>query len=138
MGIYRMYTGDDGQTHLEEQNVADHPELASARAVTSLTFTERDSGYFIDWHPAPRRQYVICIEGGIEIGLGDGSLHQLRPRRRPAGGGHHRPGPHHPQALAAAKCVTATVPLGRQDSVTAERAESLSGIISAFSKNPLL
>ncbi|MEC7748489.1 MAG: hypothetical protein VX572_06030, partial [Chloroflexota bacterium] len=29
--------------------------------------------------PAPRRQYVICISGGIEIGLGDGSTHVFGP-----------------------------------------------------------
>ena len=40
MGIYRMYTGDDGQTHIEEQSLADHPELANPRAVTNITFTE--------------------------------------------------------------------------------------------------
>ena len=79
MGIYRMYTGDDGQTHIEETTLADHPELAEAVKTTSITFRENDAGRFIDWHPAPRRQYVICISGGIEIGLGDGSTHTFGP-----------------------------------------------------------
>jgi hypothetical protein len=110
MGIYRMYTGDNGQTHLEEQNLADHPELTSATAVNTITFNERDSGYFIDWHPAPRRQYVICIEGGIEIGLGDGSLHQFGPGdarlvEDTTGQGHTTRG------TGGGKVVTATVPL---------------------------
>ncbi len=79
MGIYRMYTGDDGQTHIEETSLADHPELAEAVKTTSITFRENEAGRFIDWHPAPRRQYVICISGGIEIGLEDGATHRFMP-----------------------------------------------------------
>lgn len=79
MGIYRMYTGDDGQTHIEETTLAAHPELAEAVKATSITFRENEAGRFIDWHPAPRRQYVICLSGGIEIGLGDGSTHVFGP-----------------------------------------------------------
>ena len=79
MGIYRMYTGDDGQTHIEETSLATHPELAEAVKTTQISFTEHEAGRFIDWHPAPRRQYVICISGGIEIGLGDGSTHTFGP-----------------------------------------------------------
>ena len=79
MSIYRMYTGDDGQTHIEETTLAAHPELTEAVKATSITFRENETGRFIDWHPAPRRQYVICISGGIEIGLGDGSTHVFGP-----------------------------------------------------------
>ena len=79
MGIYRMYTGDDGQTHIEETTLASHPELAEGFNATSITFRENEPGRFIDWHPAPRRQYVICISGQIEIGLGDGSKRIFNP-----------------------------------------------------------
>jgi quercetin dioxygenase-like cupin family protein len=34
---------------------------------------------FVDWHNAPRRQYVITLAGRVEIGLGDGSLHRFGP-----------------------------------------------------------
>ena len=67
MGIYRMYTGDDGQTHIEETNLATHPELAEAVKNTQISFTEHEAGRFVDWHPAPRRQYVICILSLIHI-----------------------------------------------------------------------
>ena len=79
MGIYRMYTGNDGQTHIEETSLATHPELAQAMKTTTISFTEHAAGRFVDWHPAPRRQYVICISGQIEIGLGDGSTHLFGP-----------------------------------------------------------
>ena len=34
---------------------------------------QQPPGHFIDWHPAPRRQYVILLSGQLEIGLGDGT-----------------------------------------------------------------
>ena len=73
MGIYRLYAGDDGHSHIEETSLADHPELTDAQAAQSITFRESPPGNFIDWHPAPRRQYIISLSGQIEIGLGDGS-----------------------------------------------------------------
>ena len=79
MSIYRLYTGDDGQSHVEELELASHPELNSPQAASSITFREAPPGHFIDWHPAPRRQYVISLSGHIEIGLGDGSFSRYGP-----------------------------------------------------------
>ena len=70
MAIYRLYAGDDGQSHIEETSLADHPELGDAQAAQSINFREWPPGHFIDWHPAPRRQYIISLRGEIEIGLG--------------------------------------------------------------------
>jgi quercetin dioxygenase-like cupin family protein len=33
----------------------------------------------MDWHTAPRKQYVITLSGEVEIGLGDGSVHRFGP-----------------------------------------------------------
>ena len=79
MGIYRLFSGEDGQSHVESLGLASHPELTSLQSVTSITFREWPPGYFIDWHPAPRRQYVISLSGQIEIGLGDGSKESYGP-----------------------------------------------------------
>jgi hypothetical protein len=32
MSIYRLYTGDDGQSHIEEQHLLSHPDLAMPQA----------------------------------------------------------------------------------------------------------
>ncbi len=79
MGIYRLYSGDDGQSHIEQLDLADHPELSQAIAVSTITFRQWEPGHFIDWHPAPRRQYIISLSGNIEIGLGDGATHTFGP-----------------------------------------------------------
>lgn len=79
MGIFRLYTGSDGQSHIEEINLADHPELNKGFDAKNINFQEWPAGRFIDWHPAPRRQYVISLSGQIEIGLGDGSTSRYGP-----------------------------------------------------------
>ncbi len=79
MAIVRLYTGDDGQTHMEELDLADHPELTAQHNVTGVTFRETPAGRFSDWHNAPRRQYVINLSGEVEIGLGDGTVKRFGP-----------------------------------------------------------
>src|SRR5919201_7025946 len=79
MGITRLYTGEDGQTHIEELDLASHPELTSLMATKGVVFRSTQPGYFSDWHTAPRRQYVITLAGEAEIGLRDGSIHRLGP-----------------------------------------------------------
>ena len=76
----RLYSGDDQQSHLEDLDPAfgqiDGPVVQPA---TGVTFRKSEPGYFIDFHPAPRRQYVITLEGEVEIGLGDGTTHRFGP-----------------------------------------------------------
>ena len=36
MGIYRMYTGSDNETHIEELSLSDHPELGDLQIVKGL------------------------------------------------------------------------------------------------------
>ncbi len=55
MAIYRLYSGGDGESHIEELDLASHPELTSPQATASITFREWPAGHFIDWHTAPRR-----------------------------------------------------------------------------------
>ena len=79
MAIYRLYAGNDGQSHIEETSLANHPELTEGQAARSISFREWPPGHFIDWHPAPRRQYIISLGGEIEIGLGDGTTVRYGP-----------------------------------------------------------
>ncbi len=79
MDISRLYTGEDGQTHLESMDLDSHPELATLQKAEGIIFRSAPAGNFIDWHPAPRRQFVITLSGEVEIGLGDGSRHRFGP-----------------------------------------------------------
>lgn len=79
MAIYRMYTGGDGKSHIEELDLASNVEMTSLQAAKGIIFSEVPSGHFINWHPAPRRQYIIQLSGQIEIGLADGTTVRYQP-----------------------------------------------------------
>ena len=83
MQVVRIYTGDDGESHFEEINLpyekVAEAERTAVENAENIHFRRYQPGGFIDWHTAPRRQYVICISGQIEIGLGDGSKHLFGP-----------------------------------------------------------
>lgn len=77
--ITRMYTGDDGESHIEDVDLAAHPELAEGLKAATISFREYPPGHFVDWHPGPRRQFVITLQGEAEIGLGDGTVFRFGP-----------------------------------------------------------
>ncbi len=79
MKTSRLYTGPDGQSRFEPIDVAATPEWTQGLATTRISFHEWPVGRFLDWHPAPRRQFVIILAGQLEIGLGDGSKHVFGP-----------------------------------------------------------
>ena len=84
----RVYTGDDGQSHMEEITPPFQPfrdiegaygEETPLEAATSITIRRSPPGYFLDWHTAPRRQYTITLSGEAEIGVGNGTVRRLGP-----------------------------------------------------------
>ena len=82
--VTRIYTGDDGTTHAEELDVPlgrprGATELSEAVPATSIQFRRTSPDYFIDWHNAPRRQYVITLAGESEVEIGDGTTIRLHP-----------------------------------------------------------
>ena len=80
--IHRLYTGPDGQTHVEEieakfgPNGTDPFKLAAA---PGAEIRRAPPGRVADWHTAPRRQYVITLSGHGEVELNDGTKIQLGP-----------------------------------------------------------
>jgi quercetin dioxygenase-like cupin family protein len=85
MKIVRVYTGKDNESHLEiiDQADLDYVERdgtrTAVRTVTGVQFALRTKGEFTDFHNAPRRQYVFYLTASVELGLGDGSTHVMKP-----------------------------------------------------------
>ena len=82
--VTRIYTGEDGKTHAEEYDVPlgtrrGATELSEPVDVTSVQFRRTSPDYFIDWHTAPRRQFVITLSGESEVVMGDGTVVRLHP-----------------------------------------------------------
>ena len=83
MKFARMFTGEDGRTHFEElqepfdlSNDAQRTETLNSNGIQ---FVYQPPGFVIDMHPAPRRQYVITLEGQAEIVLSDGASRIFGP-----------------------------------------------------------
>ena len=81
MSMTKLYTGDDGETHLEEIDIdsilGSLPELRSLQNVKSIYLGKRDS-LELPFLPEPARRLHIIISGSLEIGLGDGTKHQYK------------------------------------------------------------
>ncbi len=77
MQVVRVYNGRDGESHFEELELPyekiTNAERTAMQSATGIQFRRTSPGNFSDWHTAPRRQYVITLEGQVEIGLGDGT-----------------------------------------------------------------
>ena len=68
--IYRLNTGTDGGSHIDEFKLADHPELSSLKATSEIMFLEASLGTTSTGIP-PVSPVVIILSGRLEIGLGD-------------------------------------------------------------------
>lgn len=77
MAIFRLYTGSDGQSHMEEVDLANAPDLTNLHGAKGVVFRSAEPGRFSDWHNAPRRQYIITLSGEGEIGFKDGTTQRL-------------------------------------------------------------
>ena len=104
MGTFRLYTGADGQSHVETIDLAKTSDWTAGLATTNITFRSQPPGRFQDWHPAPRRQFVIILSGQLEIGLGDGSKHIFGPGDARLVGRYNRQGSHDCHTRESALC----------------------------------
>lgn len=84
----RVYTGADGQSHMEEVSPPFQPFVDTEGAygegtplenATGITFRVSPPGYLLDFHCAPRRQYTITLAGEAEIEVGDGTVRRVGP-----------------------------------------------------------
>ena len=81
--VTRVYTGDDNQSHFEDIEVELNPQavgqLSDAVPVTNLIFRETGGDYDLDFHNAPRRQYIVNLDGAVELTIGSGEKRVIGP-----------------------------------------------------------
>ncbi|MEX1011411.1 MAG: hypothetical protein WDZ29_05055 [Balneolaceae bacterium] len=70
--ITRLYCDEHGESRFEEievplQELGEIGALSEPVAVKELLFREVDPGYDYDFHNAPRKQYIVLLDGEIEI-----------------------------------------------------------------------
>jgi hypothetical protein len=77
MKITRIFCMNDGASAFEDIEIelidsGTIGSLSKAYPVSSVIFRETPPGYDFDWHQAPHRQYIILLDGEIEIESGMG------------------------------------------------------------------
>ena len=75
--IHHIYTDAQGESHFEDIDVEYVETIGGGRLskrfpVTSLMFRETPPAHYLDWHPAPWRQYIINLDNGVQITVSDG------------------------------------------------------------------
>lgn len=84
MKITRLYTGRDQESHFEDivipiNDAGDIGRLSEQIEATGIIFRETGPDYNYGWHNAPRRQYIIMLEGSVDVEIGDGTVRRFGP-----------------------------------------------------------
>jgi hypothetical protein len=82
MRIHNLYVDDAGETHWRDIEVEWVEERYGSKfskrlPATSISFCETGGDLDLSWHLAPRRQYVINLDGGVQITASDGAARQI-------------------------------------------------------------
>lgn len=72
---YRLYTGEDGNSHVVVGHVVNHEPLATE----SIHFEESPPKSSLDWHTAPTTQFVITLAGVLEFVTKGGETFTIHP-----------------------------------------------------------
>lgn len=82
MRIHNLYADENGESHFRDIEV----EWAEDRRTSKLSarleahgiiFRQSPATYELDWHTAPRRQYIINLDGGVRITASDGEVREI-------------------------------------------------------------
>lgn len=83
MKAVRVYTGPDGRSHFEDFDIpmreGQFGTYSRAFDAENVVFRETGADYSLDFHCAPRRQFVVTLTGSAELEVGDGSKRVLGP-----------------------------------------------------------
>lgn len=85
----RVYTDDHGETRFSDEvltfQLVDYAPPAPAISVSNVfeaenvSFISSPPGWHGDWHPAPRRQFILVLVGELEVEVSEGEVRRLKP-----------------------------------------------------------
>jgi len=83
MKIIRLSVDEQGESHFQDVEVEFEAPTPSGRVsarqnATGIIFREVPPDYDLDWHPAPRRQYIINLDAGVQLTASDGESRQIK------------------------------------------------------------
>jgi hypothetical protein len=83
MKITRVYADERGESHFGDEEVelkvaGSIGHLSEPIPVKQVIFRRNDPDYDYDWHVAPSRQFIVLLDGVIEIETSDGARRTFR------------------------------------------------------------
>lgn len=84
MKFVKLYTGEDGRSHFEEVEAGvgmSNPigSYSEKYPASGILFREFEEGAVFDWHNAPQPQYIIYLEGLVEVEVSNGVKRIFNP-----------------------------------------------------------
>lgn len=82
MRIHNLYTDEKGESHfrdieIEWENENNFSKYSARLPANGIIFRETSGDYDLDWHPAPRRQYIINLDAGVQLTASDGEVRTI-------------------------------------------------------------
>ena len=83
MRIHNLYTDANGQSHFRDIEVEYVEErrgskLSRRLPANGIIFRVTPAEHDLDWHTAPRRQYIINLDAGVKITASDGEARIIK------------------------------------------------------------
>jgi hypothetical protein len=82
MHVHNLYCDANGESHWRDLNIEwvnEGPEgkTSSLQFANGIIFRQTQAEHDRPWHPAPRRQYIINLDAGVELTASDGEARKI-------------------------------------------------------------
>ena len=82
MKATRIYADAQGVSHFADLDIplrdaGEIGRLSAPQPASGMIFRETESTYDYDWHAAPRKQWIVLLDGEISIETGDGYIRRF-------------------------------------------------------------
>ena len=80
--VHNLYCDADGESHWRDIQIEwveenDAGKLSAPQAANGIIFRQTQAEHDRPWHPAPRRQYIINLDAGVELTASDGEARKI-------------------------------------------------------------
>jgi hypothetical protein len=75
--VHNLYCDANGESHwrditIDWESDNGHSKMSARLPATGVIFRQTAAEHDRPWHPAPRRQYIINLDAGVELVASDG------------------------------------------------------------------
>ena len=83
MRIHNLYADETRASHFRDLEIEwmedrGYSQLSETMPATGIIFRRTVGEYNLDWHPAPRRQYIVNLDAAVQITASDGEVRIIK------------------------------------------------------------